>query len=218
VDIATVVVVAGEGMERVFRSMGATAIVEGGPTMNPSTRQLLEAIEQCPADRVVLLPNDKNIVMAAEQALPLTAKEVRLVKTTSVPQGVAALLAFSPDEDLGANVEAMEEARVGVRTVEVTRAIRTTTIGGLRIREGQCIAVVDGELKVARKTPEAAVKAALGHLPMEEVSLLTLYYGADTREAEARELASELRRRHPQRDVEVVYGGQPHYYYIVSAE
>ena len=218
VDIATVVVVAGEGMERVFRSMGATAIVEGGPTMNPSTRQLLEAIEQCPADRVVLLPNDKNIVMAAEQALPLTAKEVRLVKTTSVPQGVAALLAFSPDEDLGANVEAMEEARVGVRTVEVTRAIRTTTIGGLRIREGQCIAVVDGELKVARKTPEAAAKAALGHLPMEEVSLLTLYYGADTREAEARELASELRRRHPQRDVEVVYGGQPHYYYIVSAE
>ncbi|MGD0205715.1 MAG: DAK2 domain-containing protein [Dehalococcoidia bacterium] len=218
VDIATVAVVAGEGMQRLFRSMGATAIVEGGPTMNPSIRQLLEAIERCPAGRVVLLPNDKNIVMAAEQALSLTPKEARLVKTTSVPQGVAALLAFSPDEDLEANVEAMEEARADVRTVEVTRAIRTTSIGGLRIREGQCIAVVDGELKVARKTPEAAVKAALGHLPMEEVSLLTLYYGADTREAEARALASELRRRHPQHDVEVVYGGQPHYYYIVSAE
>ena len=218
VDIATVAVVAGEGMERLFRSMGATAIVEGGPTMNPSTRQLLEAIEQCPADRVVLLPNDKNIVMAAGQALSLTPKEVRLVKTTSVPQGVAALLAFSPEEDLEANVEAMEEARAGVRTLEVTRAIRTTSIGGLRIREGQCIAVVDGELKVTRKTPEATVKAALGHLPMEEVSLLTLYYGADTQEAEARALASELRRRYPQHDVEVVYGGQPHYYYIVSAE
>jgi DAK2 domain fusion protein YloV len=218
VDIATVAVVAGEGMERVFQSMGATAIVEGGPTMNPSTRQLLEAIERCPADQVVLLPNDKNIVMAGEQALPMTPKEVRLVKTTSVPQGVAALLAFSPDEELEANVEAMEEAKAGVRTVEVTRAIRTTSIGGLRIREGQCIAVVDGELKVARKTPEAAVRAALGHLPMEEVSLITLYYGADTREAEARTLASGLRRRHPQHDVEVVYGGQPHYYYIVSAE
>jgi hypothetical protein len=217
-DIATVVVVAGEGMERVFESMGATAIVKGGPTMNPSTRQLLEAIERCPADRVVLLPNDKNIVMAAEQALPMTRKDVGLVKTTSVPQGVAALLAFSPDEDLEANVEAMEEARAGVRTVEVTRAIRTTSIGGLRIREGQCVAVVDGELKVAQKTPEAAVKAALGHLPMDEVSLITLYYGADTREAQARTLASQLRRRHPQHDVEVVYGGQPHYYYIVSAE
>ena len=217
-DIATVVVVAGEGMEHVFRSMGASAIVGGGPTMNPSTRELLEAIEQCPADRVVLLPNDKNIVMAAEQALPMSSKEVRVVRTTSVPQGVAALLAFSPDEDLEANVEAMEEAKAGVRTVEVTRAIRTTSIGGLRIREGQCVAVVDGELKVARKTPEAAVKTALGHLPMEEVSLITLYYGADTREAEAQALARELCRVQPQQDVEVIYGGQPHYYYIVSAE
>jgi dihydroxyacetone kinase-like predicted kinase len=186
--------------------------------MNPSTRELLEAIERCPAGRVVLLPNDKNIVMAAEQALPMSPKEVRVVKTTSVPQGVAALLAFSPDEDLEANVEAMEEAKAGVRTVEVTRAIRTTSISELRIREGQCVAVVDGELKVARKTPEAAVKTALGHLPMEEVSLITLYYGADTREAEAQALARELRRLHPQQDVEVVYGGQPHYYYIVSAE
>ena len=218
VDIATVAVVAGEGMERVFQSVGATAIVEGGPTMNPSTRQLLEAVERCPADSVVVLPNDKNIVMAAEQALPMTHKEVRLVKTTTVPQGVAALLAFSPDEDLEANVQAMEEAKVDVRTVEVTRAIRTTRVGGLRIREGQCIAVVDGELKVARKTPEATVKAALRHVPMEEVSLITLYYGADTREAEARRLARELRRLHPGHDVEVVYGGQPHYYYIVSAE
>jgi DAK2 domain fusion protein YloV len=217
-DIATVVVVAGEGMEHVFRSMGASAIVGGGPTMNPSTRELLEAIEQCPADRLVLLPNDKNIVMAAEQALPMSSKEVRVVRTTSVPQGVAALLAFSPDEDLEANVEAMEEAKAGVRTVEVTRAIRSTSIGGLRIREGECVAVVDGELKVARKTPEAAVKTALGHLPMEEVSLITLYYGADTREAEAQALARELRRLHPQQDVEVVYGGQPHYYYIISAE
>jgi hypothetical protein len=218
VDIATVAVVAGDGMERLFQSMGATAIVAGGPTMNPSTRQLLEAVEQCPADRVVILPNDKNIVMAAEQALPLSPKEVRLVKTTSVPQGVAALLAFSPGENLEANLEAMEEAKAGVRTVEVTRAIRTTSIGGLSIHEGQCIAVIDGELKVARKTPEAAVKAALGHLTMEEVSLITLYYGADTREADARTLARELRTVHPQQDVEVVYGGQPHYYYIVSAE
>jgi DAK2 domain fusion protein YloV len=217
-DIATVVVVAGEGMEQVFRSMGASAIVGGGPTMNPSTRELLEAIERCPADRVVLLPNDKNIVMAAEQAIPMSPKEVRVVKTTSVPQGVAALLAFSPDEDLEANVEAMDEARAGVHTLEVTRAIRTTSIGGLHIREGQCVAVIDGELKVVRKTAEAAVKVALGHLPMGEVSLITLYYGADTREAEARALARELRRLHPQQDVEVVYGGQPHYYYIVSAE
>ncbi len=141
-----------------------------------------------------------------------------MVKTTTLPQGVAALLAFSPDLDLDANVEAMEEARTTVHTVEVTRAIRSTRVGGLRIREGQAIAVVDGELKVAQKTPAAAVKAALSYLPLDELSLITLYYGEDTSESDAHVLARELRRLHPQHDVEVVCGGQPHYYYIVSAE
>jgi len=218
VDIATVAVVAGEGMEEIFRSVGATAVVHGGPTMNPSTRELLDAIEECPSDRAILIPNDKNIVMAAEQVIPLCRKEVRVVKTTTLPQGVAALLAFSPDVDLDANVEAMEGARAAVHTVEVTRAIRSTGIGGLRIREGQAIAVVDGELKVAQKTPSAAVKTALDHLPLDELSLITLYYGQDTSESDAHVLARELRRLHPHHDVEVVCGGQPHYYYIVSAE
>ena len=218
VDIATVAVVAGEGMEQIFRSVGATAIVHGGPTMNPSTRELLDAIDQCPSDEAILIPNDKNIVMAAQQVIPLCQKKVRVIGTTTLPQGVAALLAFSPDVDLDANAEAMEEARTSVRTVEVTRAIRSTRVGGLRIREGQAIAVVDGELKVAQKTPPEAVKAALGHLPLEELSLITLYYGEDTSEHDAHVLARELRRLHPQHDIEVVSGGQPHYYYIVSAE
>jgi len=217
-DIATVAVVAGGGMEQIFRSVGATAVVHGGPTMNPSTRELLDAIDRCSSDKAILIPNDKNIVMAAQQAIPLCRKEVRVVKTTTLPQGVAALLAFSPDADLDANVEAMEEARTTVRTVEVTRAIRSTRIGGLRIREGQAIAVVDGELKVAQRTPSAAAKAALDHLPLEELSLITLYYGEDTSEADVHALARELRRLHPHHDIEVVYGGQPHYYYIVSAE
>jgi DAK2 domain fusion protein YloV len=218
VNIATVAVVSGEGLEEVFRSVGATAVVKGGPTMNPSARQLLDAIEGCPAGEVVLLPNDKNIVFTAEQAIPLTEKKARVVKTTTLPQGVAALLAFSPDEDLDANVEAMAEAKDCIHTVEISRAIRSTSVGGLRIKEGQCIAIIDGELKVARKTSRAALKAALGHLPMEELSLVTLYYGADTAEGEARALARELRGRYPQHDMEVIYGGQPHYYYIASAE
>ena len=183
-----------------------------------AARQLLEAIEGCPAQQVVLLPNDKNIVLAAEQVIPMSNKKVSVVKTTTLPQGVAALLAFSPDENLDTNVAAMAEAKENIHTVEVTRAIRSTSIGGLRIKEGQCIAVVDGELKVARRTPGAALKAALGHLPMDELSLVTLYYGAETAEGEARALARELRRLHPQHDMEVVYGGQPHYYYIASAE
>jgi DAK2 domain fusion protein YloV len=217
-DIATVAVVAGEGMEQIFRSMGATAVVRGGPTMNPSARELLDAIEQCPSDKAILIPNDKNIVMAAQQVIPLSKKEVRVVKTTTLPQGVAALLAFSPDVDLDANAEAMEEARTTVHTVEVTRAIRSTRVGGLRIREGQAIAVVNGELKVAQKTPAEAVKAALEHLPLDELSLVTLYYGEGTTEQDVHALARELRRLYPHHDVEVVSGGQPHYYYIVSVE
>ena len=217
-DIATVAVVAGEGMEQIFRSVGATAVVHGGPTMNPSTRELLDAIEQCPSDKAILIPNDKNIVMAAQQVIPLSKKEVRVVGSTSLPQGVAALLAFSPDLDLDANAEAMEEARTTVHTVEVTRAIRSTRVGGLRIREGQAIAVVNGELKVAQRVPADAVKAALEHLPLAELSLITLYYGEDTTEHEVHVLARELRRLYPHHDVEVVSGGQPHYYYIVSVE
>jgi hypothetical protein len=217
-EIATVAVVAGEGMEQIFRSMGATAVVRGGPTMNPSARELLDAIEQCPSDKAILIPNDKNIVMAAQQVIPLSKKEVRVVKTTTLPQGVAALLAFSPDVDLDANTEAMEEARTTVHTVEVTRAIRSTRVGGLRIREGQAIAVVNGELKVAQKTPAEAVKAALEHLPLVELSLVTLYYGEGTTEQDVHALARELRRLYPHHDVEVVSGGQPHYYYIVSVE
>jgi hypothetical protein len=217
-DIATVAVVAGEGMEQIFRSMGATAVVRGGPTMNPSARELLDAIEQCGSDKAILIPNDKNIVMAARQVIPLTKKETRVVETTTLPQGVAALLAFSPDMDLDVNAEAMKDASNTVHTVEVTRAIRSTRVGGLRIREGQAIAVVDGELKVALKTPAEAVKASLHHLPLDEVSLITLYYGDDTSEADVHALARELRRLHPHHDIEVVFGGQPHYSYIVSAE
>jgi DAK2 domain fusion protein YloV len=218
VNIAIVAVVSGEGLEEVFRSVGASVIVKGGPTMNPSARQLLEAIETCPAEQVVLLPNDKNIVMTAEQVIPMSKKKVSVVKTTTLPQGAAAMLAFSPDEELDTNVEAMAEAKESIHTVEITRAIRSTSIGGLRIKEGQCIAVVNGELKVARRTPGAALKAALGHLPMDELSLVTLYYGTETDEGEARRVARELRRPYPQHDVDIVYGGQPHYYYIASVE
>jgi DAK2 domain fusion protein YloV len=217
-DIATVTVVAGEGMEQIFRSVGATTVVRGGPTMNPSTRELLDAIERCSSDKAILIPNDKNIVMAGQQVIPLSKKDIRVVKTTTLPQGVAALLAFSPDVDLDTNAEAMEEARTTVHTVEVTRAIRSTRVGGLRIREGQAIAVVDGELKVAQRTPAAAVKGGLEHLPLDELSLITLYYGDDTSEADVHALARELRRLHPHHDIEVVFGGQPHYSYIVSAE
>lgn len=214
----TVAVAAGAGMEEVFRSMGCSAIVSGGPTMNPSTRDIVEAVDSCPSDDVIVLPNDKNIIMAAQQAAGLTQKRLHVVRSRSIPQGIAALLAMSPDEDVEENVRAMEEALGSIRTIEITRAVRSTTIRGVRVDEGQVIAIVDDELRLAAQSPEEAVNLALEGLAGDGTSLVTLYYGADTAESQASALAAELKERFPGHEVEVVHGGQPHYSYIVSLE
>jgi hypothetical protein len=186
--------------------------------MNPSTRDILDAVEACPTDDVIALPNDKNIIMAARQAVELTEKRLRVVETRSIPQGVAALLALNQDQELEANLEAMEEARSGVRAVEVCRAVRSTSVGGVKVREGQIIAIVDDELKLAAETAEEGALRALEGMGAEDASLITLYYGADTRQAQAGSLGDRIREAFPQYDVEVVYGGQPHYNYIISVE
>ncbi|MCH8919524.1 MAG: DAK2 domain-containing protein [Chloroflexi bacterium] len=216
--ISTVAVAAGEGMATVFRSVGCTKVVSGGPTMNPSTRDILDAVEACSSDDVILLPNDKNIIMAAKQAEELTQKRLRVVGTRSIPQGIAALLALNQDAELEANVTAMEEAGQGVLTLEVCRAVRSTSIGGVKVREGQIIAIVDDELKLAAETAEEGVLRALEGVEAEGVSLVTLYYGADTKQAEAESLGKRVKQAFPQYDVEVVHGGQPHYNYIASVE
>ncbi|MFB3052920.1 MAG: DAK2 domain-containing protein [Dehalococcoidia bacterium] len=216
--VSTVAVAAGEGMATVFRSVGCTKVVSGGPTMNPSTRDILDAVEACPSDEVILLPNDKNIIMVAKQAQELTQKRLRVVETRSIPQGIAALLALNQDAELEANVTAMEEAGQGVLTLEVCRAVRSTSIGGVRVNEGQIIAIVDDELKLAAETAEEGVLRALEGVEAEGASLVTLYYGADTKQAEAESLGDSIREAFPQYEVDVVHGGQPHYNYIASVE
>jgi len=217
--ISSVAVAAGEGMAAVFRSVGCTRVVSGGPTMNPSTRDILEAVEACPSDDVIVLPNDKNIIMTAEQGVALTKKRMRVAHTRSIPQGIAALLALNQEADLETNVRVMQEARQGVRTVEVCRAIRSTSLRGVKVEEGQIIAIVDDELKLAAESAEEAVVQALEGLAQEgTTSLITLYYGADTVSSQAEALAEGLRKRHPGHEAEVVFGGQPHYQYIVSLE
>jgi dihydroxyacetone kinase-like predicted kinase len=216
--VSTVAVVAGLGLEQVLRSLGATAIVRGGQTMNPSTEEILVAVEACPSPEVIVLPNNKNVVMAARQAAEHSTKRAKVVPTTSVPQGVAALLALDTEADLEENAAAMDEARQAVRTAEVTRAVRQTLLGGLRVRRGQAIAIIDGELKVAEDSLRGAVRASLGHMVTADSSLITLYYGADTSREEALALADDLAREHSSLEVELVAGGHPHYHYIVSVE
>jgi DAK2 domain fusion protein YloV len=216
--VSTVAVVVGLGLEQVLSSLGVTAIVRGGQTMNPSTEEILAAVEACPSPEVIILPNNKNVVMAARQAAGHSTKAVKVVPTTSVPQGVAALLALNAEAGLEENATAMEEARQTVRTAEVTRAVRPTLVGSLRVRRGQAIALVDGELRVAEESLRGAVRASLKRMVAPGSSLITLYYGADTSREEAQALADDLAREYPSLEIELVAGGQPHYHYIVSAE
>ena len=216
--VSTVAVAAGEGMAEVFQSVGCTRVVSGGPTMNPSTKDILEAVDACPSDDVIVLPNDKNIIMAAQQAVGLTRKNMLVVPTRSMPQGIAALLAMNPEEGVEENAHAMEEGRQVVRTVEVTRAVRSTSVGGVKVGAGECIAIVDDELKLAAATPEMAALRALEGVVEGGTSLVTLYYGAGTSESQAKALAEDLRERLAGYEVDIVYGGQPHYDYVISVE
>ena len=216
--VGVVAVVSGKGLEDVFLSLGATAVVSGGATMNPSTRQLLTAIDSCPQEEVIVLPNNKNVVLAAQQAARHCKKRVRVVGTLSMPQGLSALLALHPEKGLDGNGEAMEEARRDVRTIEVTTAIRNTTLDGLRIRHGQAIALLDGKLSIAEDCPRDAALASLRCLITPETSLVTIYYGAESTLEDAQALAAETRSVYPSLEAEVVYGGQPHYTFIISLE
>ena len=218
VDIAIVGVVSGEGLTEVFHSLGAIAVVPGGQTMNPSIEELLHAVEVAPSDKVILLPNNANIVLGAEQVRGLSAKRVEIVPTETIPQGVSALLAFSQDADMESNVEAMEAARLGVRTVEVTTAVRPASIGDFSMKKGQAVGFLDGELVAVGDSVRDLVAEMLGGMDLGESEIVTIYYGADTEAGEAEGVAEMLRRKHPNLEVEVIPGGEPHYHYIVSVE
>jgi len=217
-NIGVVVVAAGDGIARIFRSLGANVVVEGGQTMNPSTTDILEALKQLSADQAVILPNNKNVLMAAEQAAELWDKEAVVVPTRSVPQGISALLALDQQATLDGNVAAMLAAVRDVITCEVTRAVRDVKINGLDVKEGDLIGLFNGELITSDDGLERVVLSLLSHADLEDRELVTLYYGEGVREEDADELSALLMEHYPELEVEVVYGGQPHYPYLLSIE
>jgi len=218
VDIAIVAVVAGEGLSSVFSSLGATAIVPGGQTMNPSTKDLLQPVEVVASEKVIILPNNKNIVLTAGQVQSLTKKTVKVVPAKTIPQGVAALLAFDYEADLETNVQNMEEAISSIKSIEVTRAIRSTRLGGFDIKKRQAIGFLDGDLVAVSDKPEDALSEVLARVSLDEAEVITIYYGADTTPADTEQLGALVREKYPRLQVEVIQGGQPHYNYIVSVE
>ncbi|MBA7646501.1 hypothetical protein ES703_54265 [subsurface metagenome] len=218
VDMAIVAVVAGDGLADVFTSLGASAIVPGGQTMNPSTKDILQAVEAVPSDKIIILPNNKNIVPTAQQVESLTDKSIEVVPTESVPQGAAALLAFDYEADFETNAKLMTEAKSGIKTIEITRATRSTKLNGLAIKKKQAIGLLDGNLLAVNDELDDVLSELLARIDLDKAEVITIYYGDDTDEAEAERVSTGIREQHPNLQVEVVSGGQPHYNYIVSIE
>jgi hypothetical protein len=210
-----VAVVPGEGFAKVARSLGASPL-RGGPTMNPSTQELLAAITAANAKTVVVLPNDKNVILAAEQAAKVSSTTVRIVPTRSVAQGMAALVAFDPAKDAASNAKEMGEVADRAHGIEVTRAIRDATIDGQRLHQGEAMALLDGRV-VAHGEDEVTVLCEAAKR-LTEAEIFTLYSGEDVDDARVQHAAQRLRVACPRVSVEVAHGGQPHYPFIVAAE
>ena len=218
IGLGIVAVVMGDGLARVFQSLGASTIVHGGQTMNPSTQDLLEAVESLPTERVILLPNNSNVILAAEQASTLCSKPVAVIPSRSIPQGIAALLAINSQADFETNVSMMTNMMGDVETGEVTTATRSVSINGMEITDGQIIGLHDGELKVTGATVEQVVQTLLKKMETAEREIITLYYGEPVSESEANALADLLQQDWPDFEIEIVDGGQPHYHYLLSVE
>jgi dihydroxyacetone kinase-like predicted kinase len=211
-----VAVVAGDGNRKLFESLGATRIVEGGQTMNPSAAELVEAIESTPAAEVVVLPNNSNVILSAEQAAGLVDKPVTVVPTDSLPAGLAAMLAFDPDRLAEENAAAMNEALDEVKTGEVTIASRDVDMNGVSVRKGAWLGLADGKA-VAGGVDFDDVAAAVAERLLEEPrSVMTLLTGED--EPELDSLLERIQERHPDLELDVQAGGQPHYPLLLSAE
>jgi len=217
-QIATVAVAPGMGIARIFASLGVAGVIEGGQTMNPSTQEILASFENLPTDKIVILPNNKNIILAAKQAAELTVKQVAVLPSVSVPQGIAAMFAWDPDGDFDQVVAAMTEALAEVHFVELTTATRSVEIDGVNVKEGQTIGLLDGKLACSGDDLEQVLWEALSRGHADQAELITLYYGADLATATAHQLADLIRDHYPQQEVEVLEGGQPHYQLILSLE
>ena len=209
----------GEGLNDIFRELGADYIIEGGQTMNPSTEDMLNAIDQVNADSIFILPNNKNIILAANQAKALVEdKEIIVIPTKTVPQGITAIINFVPDADAKANEETMLEEIKNVKTGQVTYAVRDTHIDDKEIHEGDIMGIGDAGILAVGKGIEETAKAMLAELVDEDAELISLYYGEDVAEEEADKFAEELAELYPDVDIDAHFGGQPIYYYVLAVE
>jgi DAK2 domain fusion protein YloV len=215
---AVIAVSPGVGIGRVFASLGAAAIVEGGQTMNPSTHEIVQAFENLPTDKIIILPNNKNIILAARAAADLTVKKVAVIPSCTVPQGLSAMMRLIPDGDFENVVIEMNEALNDVETGEITSATRSVEIDGVQVQEGQIIALHNGKLVLADSNLHGATLGFLEKAHADQFELITLFYGSNVNKAEVSEIAEAIKLRYPNQIVEVQKGCQPHYQFIIAIE
>ena len=216
--LGVIAVALGEGMGNILRSLGVERVVSGGQTMNPSTEDLLYNIENSSYSSIILLPNNKNVILAAQQAQKLSNKHVYVVPTTTIPQGIAALLAFNPDASLEANGEDMSAVIGEIKTGEVTYAVRDSRFNGEEIKKGDIIGLAQGDIVAIGREPTEVVMGLMEHLVEETSEIVTIYYGEGATSTAAEKLAVKIQNAYPHCDVEAYNGGQPLYYYILSVE
>jgi fatty acid kinase len=216
--LALVAVASGDGFRRILESLGVDSVVGGGQTVNPSTEDILAAVESVPSNEVLLLPNNGNVVMTAQQVAELSKKRVRVVPSRSLPQGIAALFAFDFSANLEANANAMSHALSQVQTIEVTRAVRASEVDGLKIAENDVIGLLNDRIVEAGQTPGDVVQAVLKRIDAARVGTITVYAGTDAVEAEREALVNSIAKQFPKASVELQAGEQPLYPYIVAVE
>ena len=213
-----VAVCAGEGLSSVFKDLGADQVIKGGQTMNPSTQDIAQAINRTPAEIVFVFPNNKNIILAAEQTQPLTEKQVVVVRSRTIPQGISAMLAFDPDASVEENLMTMREARHNVSTMQVTYAARNSDFDGYAIHEGDYLALYGSALFGTSRDVNGLLKELAEKIASEGKEIVTIFYGADIDEKTAEKTLKIFEKACPDAEISLINGGQPVYYYLISAE
>ncbi len=217
-QVGVVAVSPGEGLSRIFASLGANALIKGGQTMNPSVKDILAAIESLPTDHVIVLPNNKNVILAADNAAKATSKKVAVVPSRNAPQGFSALLRLMPDSSLEENLSSMKEAIQEVHTGEITTASRSVEIEGVQVEKNQVIALFDGQLVTSAPTIEEACDLLFQKIEPDRFESITLFYGQDMPLGRVNEISDKLKAEYPSHSIEIHEGGQPHYQLIIAFE
>lgn len=217
-QIAVIAVAPGAGLARIFRSLGAAAVVDGGQSNNPSTEEIFQATQDVPTDKIIILPNNKNIILAAESVRELSPKQIVVLPTRTVPQGISALISLDPEGELAATAAAMENAFSHVVTGEITRATRTVTLNGVTCQKGEYIGLVNGQLSASGADLNELLLALLHEMEAGSRELLSVYAGEDVTAAELAAVGEQIEAKYPHLELELLGGDQAHYYYILGAE